>query len=79
MTVTTTSTRINPTAGLVFVFVALYIHDHGYPPVQREIATGCSLSMSGARHALLRLYDAGYLDMRYHRTRGLRLTGKVLS
>ena len=57
----------------IFTFICAYVAEHGYPPSQREIASGCYLSRSGVVLHLAKLVEQGRISREPHHARGISI------
>lgn len=55
----------------IFNFIRTYIDTHGFPPSQREIATGCFISRPGVIRHLDRLEATGRIVREPNKARGI--------
>ena len=46
----------------VLRFYRAFIAEHGSEPSYKQVGEGCALTVSGARYALMRLKDKGFLQ-----------------
>lgn len=61
----------------VFVYVRMFINDHGYAPSTRQIMAGCGInSTSVVRYTLRKLEDADMLKVHPGISRGIVLMEK---
>ena len=71
--VKTMETKRYQTTYAVYQFLWDYVHAHGFPPTQQEIATDCFLTQPSISRHLDKLEKWGWLTREEGKARGIKL------
>jgi DNA-binding MarR family transcriptional regulator len=66
-------TKRHQTTNAVYQFLWDYVHEHGFPPTQQEIATHCFLTQPSVSRHLDKLEKWGWLAREEGKARGIKL------
>jgi DNA-binding MarR family transcriptional regulator len=65
--------RDSTTADMIYAYLERYIHEHGHPPTQAQIAKACNLSKTSVARGIDKLEAWGYVERERGTYRSLRL------
>jgi SOS-response transcriptional repressor LexA len=69
---------LKPDSQRVYSFIVSFIDERGFPPSQREIATGCFMARSSVQRHLDVLEATGFIEREMGTARSLSLTDRTL-
>lgn len=64
---------LDDTSKMVYEYIRTYIHEHGYAPSQRDIATGCYINVASVMRYLDRLEAKAYIRREPNKARSITI------